>query len=187
MKKIFFSLVFTCFALLTFAQQKTENCPFGGRENCTGYCGRFTDENKDSYCDYSKLNEQTKNVEADKAKDEKARAEKHKGKHDGDKKCCKALDGKCKENNGDCMKKGPCSNPKCTNKPSEEKSCCNKEMKAEKKDCCKKDADKKCAKQETEKKSCCKEGEKAEKKDCCKKDADKKCEKKDCKHKSESK
>ena len=28
-------------------------CPFGGKENCKGECGRFIDENGDGYCDSS--------------------------------------------------------------------------------------------------------------------------------------
>lgn len=28
-------------------------CPFGGKENCKGECGRFIDENGDGYCDNS--------------------------------------------------------------------------------------------------------------------------------------
>ncbi len=57
MKKILlFAATLFFVALNSFAQvQHPENCPFGGRENCTGYCGQFTDENGDGYCDYSIL------------------------------------------------------------------------------------------------------------------------------------
>ncbi len=80
-KKFLTLFVAIMFGVTLFAQQKIENCPFKGRENCTGYCGRFTDENKDGYCDYSKLTD-SKNLQADKEKDAKAKAEKkHHHKH----------------------------------------------------------------------------------------------------------
>ncbi len=56
MKYILSLTVFIILSFVCFAQQDTEQCPFGGRENCTGYCGLFTDGNKDGYCDYSLLN-----------------------------------------------------------------------------------------------------------------------------------
>lgn len=51
MKKIFFLAVFVAAFLLSSAQ--VEQCPMGGRENCTGYCGAFNDNNGDGYCDFS--------------------------------------------------------------------------------------------------------------------------------------
>lgn len=56
MKNFCCLVVFSLISFIGFAQQDTEQCPFGGRENCTGYCGLFTDGNKDGYCDYSLLN-----------------------------------------------------------------------------------------------------------------------------------
>lgn len=41
-----------CFALFSFAFLSLEaQCPFGEKYNCLGECGRFTDENEDSFCD----------------------------------------------------------------------------------------------------------------------------------------
>lgn len=51
MKKIFCLAVFVAAFLLSFAQ--VEQCPMGGRENCTGYCGAFNDNNGDGFCDFS--------------------------------------------------------------------------------------------------------------------------------------
>lgn len=56
MKNFCCLVVFSLISFIGFAQQDTEQCPFGGRENCTGYCGLFTDGNKDGYCDYALLN-----------------------------------------------------------------------------------------------------------------------------------
>ena len=57
MKKKFFFIIWSSLATIVgYCQiQQPENCPFGGRENCTGYCGQFTDKNNDGYCDYSRL------------------------------------------------------------------------------------------------------------------------------------
>ena len=58
------------FSFISLAQQDTEKCPFGGRENCTGYCGLFKDGNNDGYCDYALLNTQKdKNKQTNKDKD----------------------------------------------------------------------------------------------------------------------
>ena len=195
MKKLALLVVFTALmGLVAFSQQDNSKCPFGGRENCKGQCGHFTDENKDSYCDYAKLNEKTKDIVTDTEK-------KHCGKHDKDacdhkdkkdKKCCKALDNKCKENNGECTKKGGCSTPECTN--NKDKKHCDKEMKSCDKD--KKHCDKEMKSCDKDKKHCDKEMKSCDKdkKSCDKEkkehscDKDKKCEgdkKHDCKHKNE--
>ena len=78
-KKIFTLAIATLFCVTLFAQQKTENCPFGGRENCTGYCGRFVDENNDKYCDYSKLTDTT-NI--DKSAKQESTTKNKKGNHE---------------------------------------------------------------------------------------------------------
>lgn len=67
--KLFILLVASLFVLNLFAQeQHPENCPFGGREDCTGYCGNFTDENGDGFCDYAILTKQTKKETKDTVK-----------------------------------------------------------------------------------------------------------------------
>lgn len=126
----------TLFSITLFAQQKTENCPRGGQENCTGICGRFTDENKDGYCDYSKLTS-SKNLETDKARDEKIKAEK-KQRHQANN--VQKEEHKCKHGEGNCKK------------AEGEKSCCKNKQATENKQCSK--DDKKCA---GEKKDCCKD------------------------------
>lgn len=56
MKKIVSIAVFMAgFWFFSQAQQKPENCPFGGKTDCTGECGRFNDHNNDSYCDFARL------------------------------------------------------------------------------------------------------------------------------------
>lgn len=78
MKKTFFIAIFmVAFSFISSAQQNTEQCPLGGRENCTGYCGLFTDGNKDGYCDYALLNLKTdKNRQTNKENDTKQSTEK---------------------------------------------------------------------------------------------------------------
>lgn len=53
--------------LLVFAGGLHAQCPFGGKVNCQGACGRFTDENGDGYCDFAILenvkNETKKNTD----------------------------------------------------------------------------------------------------------------------------
>lgn len=195
MKKLALLVVCTFIGLIAFAQQNTSKCPFGGRENCTGYCGHFTDENKDSYCDYSKLNEKTKDIAKDTVKTHCNKHDKGACEHKDtkDKKCCKALNNKCKENNGDCTKKGACSTPECTNNKDkkvcdkDKKECCKKEMKdkkacdKEKKECCKKEMkDKKACNKD--KKECCKK-EMKDKKACDKEKEHCKDKKENCEHK----
>ncbi|MBR1770147.1 MAG: hypothetical protein IJ748_06800 [Bacteroidales bacterium] len=63
-KFLFFILALFSFTLIV-AQQQTENCPFGGRENCTGYCGLFTDGNGDGFCDYALLTGEKKTEKQD--------------------------------------------------------------------------------------------------------------------------
>lgn len=64
MKKILLLTIAGLFVVLNAysQEQHPENCPFGGREDCTGYCGQFTDENGDGFCDYAIL---TKNKSSD--------------------------------------------------------------------------------------------------------------------------
>lgn len=63
MKRLLFLCICLFAFVFTYAQQDTSQCPFGGRENCTGYCGLFTDNNADGYCDYSLLTNQNKEQE----------------------------------------------------------------------------------------------------------------------------
>jgi hypothetical protein len=49
LKKMFYTLVFGMLFLMPFTLQA--QCPFGEKINCTGECGRFFDENGDSFCD----------------------------------------------------------------------------------------------------------------------------------------
>lgn len=48
-KKMFFVLGIALFFLMPFSIQA--QCPFGEKYNCLGECGRFYDENGDSFCD----------------------------------------------------------------------------------------------------------------------------------------
>jgi cation transport ATPase len=48
-KKMLFVLGITLFFLMPFSIQA--QCPFGEKYNCLGECGRFYDENGDSFCD----------------------------------------------------------------------------------------------------------------------------------------
>lgn len=63
MKRLLFLCICLFAFVFTYAQQDTSQCPFGGREDCTGYCGLFTDNNADGYCDYSLLTNQNKEQE----------------------------------------------------------------------------------------------------------------------------
>jgi hypothetical protein len=49
LKKMFYALAFGMLFLMPFTLQA--QCPFGEKVNCTGECGRFYDENGDSFCD----------------------------------------------------------------------------------------------------------------------------------------
>lgn len=49
LKKMFYTLAFGMLFLMPFTLQA--QCPFGEKVNCTGECGRFFDENGDSFCD----------------------------------------------------------------------------------------------------------------------------------------
>jgi hypothetical protein len=49
LKKMFYALAFGMLFLMPFTLQA--QCPFGEKINCTGECGRFFDENGDSFCD----------------------------------------------------------------------------------------------------------------------------------------
>mgnify|MGYP003417362301 FL=1 len=50
-KKMFFVLGITLFFLMPFSIHA--QCPFGEKYNCLGECGKFYDENGDSFCDNS--------------------------------------------------------------------------------------------------------------------------------------
>lgn len=50
-KKMFFVFGIALFFLMPFSIQA--QCPFGEKYNCLGECGRFYDENGDSFCDNS--------------------------------------------------------------------------------------------------------------------------------------
>lgn len=58
-------LVF-CFVLCSLVLQA--QCPFGGKVNCHGECGRFTDENSDGLCDFGKIEKATPEVKKDSTK-----------------------------------------------------------------------------------------------------------------------
>lgn len=51
MKKVIFMIVILASFNLSFANEK---CPFD-QVNCTGQCGRYSDENNDRYCDHGEL------------------------------------------------------------------------------------------------------------------------------------
>lgn len=51
LKKMFFVFGIALFFLMPFSIQA--QCPFGEKYNCLGECGRFYDENGDSFCDNS--------------------------------------------------------------------------------------------------------------------------------------
>ncbi len=52
--------------MIGFSGSLQAQCPFGDKVNCLGECGRFTDENSDTFCDYSKVEStQTAAVEED--------------------------------------------------------------------------------------------------------------------------
>jgi len=70
MKRFFVLLLISLFFSVAYCQQEPEKCPFGGREDCTGYCGLFTDENEDGFCDYSILTNQ-KNEQEEKKEETK--------------------------------------------------------------------------------------------------------------------
>lgn len=55
-----------CFVLCSLALEA--QCPFGGKVNCHGECGRFTDENGDGLCDFGKIEKTTPEVKKDSTK-----------------------------------------------------------------------------------------------------------------------
>lgn len=61
MKKL---IVFASVFLLSIfvVEEVKAQCPFGGKVNCEGECGRFTDDNSDGFCDFGAL-EKAKEVE----------------------------------------------------------------------------------------------------------------------------
>ncbi|MGM9819790.1 MAG: DUF4405 domain-containing protein [Candidatus Onthomorpha sp.] len=54
MKK-FLSLALIMASMFLISQTAQAQCPFGGKVNCKGECGRFTDDNADGYCDFAIL------------------------------------------------------------------------------------------------------------------------------------
>ena len=78
--KTFLSIGLSMLCLLVFASGLHAQCPFGGKVNCQGACGRFTDENGDGYCDFAIL-ENVKNEtkkDADESPKEKIESPKEK-------------------------------------------------------------------------------------------------------------
>ncbi len=62
-KSFLLLLLFVIVSISATAQeQHPENCPLGGRVDCKGYCGLFTDEDGDGFCDYAILSKQQKNT-----------------------------------------------------------------------------------------------------------------------------
>ncbi len=55
-------IVLIC-CLLGLSSALEAQCPFGDKVNCLGECGRFTDENGDSFCDFSKVEAAQPSVE----------------------------------------------------------------------------------------------------------------------------
>ncbi|MCQ2327452.1 MAG: hypothetical protein MJZ71_07810 [Bacteroidales bacterium] len=147
-KKVFLLVASMIFTLACFAQQQTDKCPMGGRVDCTGFCGTFTDKNSDGFCDYSKLS--GKKAECSKKEGE------HKHCGQCDKKQAETKEHACKHEAGKeqhaCKNEGKCE--KHADKKAAEKACCDKEKKAEhackhEGKACDKHADKKAEK------SCC--------------------------------
>lgn len=59
MKKLLFIVVAIATTMVVYSQeQHPENCPLGGRDDCTGYCGEFNDNNGDGFCDFATLSSQ---------------------------------------------------------------------------------------------------------------------------------
>lgn len=54
MKKLL-SLALIMASMFLISQTAQAQCPFGGKVNCKGECGRFTDDNADGYCDFAIL------------------------------------------------------------------------------------------------------------------------------------
>lgn len=76
-------LLIFCFVLCSLVLEA--QCPFGGKVNCHGECGRFTDENGDGLCDFGKIETTTPAPKQDSAKtantsERKPKAEQAKGK-----------------------------------------------------------------------------------------------------------
>lgn len=143
-KNILTLMIATVFSITLFAQQKTENCPLGGRENCTGFCGNFTDANKDGYCDYSKLKD-NKDLKSDQPKslEDKTAQKPHKCTKGADKcvkNACKKCDKKANSAEHKCCKDAA----KCSNNAKNAEHKCKKELKNCAKDL--KNTDHKCNK-----------------------------------------
>lgn len=63
MKRLLFLIICLFSFSFIYAQQDTSQCPFGGRVDCTGFCGLFTDNDGDGFCDYSLLTTQNEEKE----------------------------------------------------------------------------------------------------------------------------
>ena len=66
MKK-FLSIAMILASMFLISQTLQAQCPFGGKVNCKGECGRFTDENADGYCDFAVLEQSEPAPQAEEA------------------------------------------------------------------------------------------------------------------------
>ncbi|MDR2868741.1 MAG: DUF4405 domain-containing protein [Bacteroidales bacterium] len=58
MKKFIYTAVILTITLFSVSAQNSNiSCPYGGREDCTGYCGLFVDEDGDGFCDYGTVSQ----------------------------------------------------------------------------------------------------------------------------------
>ena len=80
--KTFWSIGLSMLCLLVFAGGLHAQCPFGGKVNCQGACGRFTDENGDGYCDFTILENVKNETPKDADETPKEKIETAKGKNE---------------------------------------------------------------------------------------------------------
>ena len=80
--KTFWSIGLSMLCLLVFAGGLHAQCPFGGKVNCQGACGRFTDENGDGYCDFAILENVKNETKKDADETPKEKIETPKGKNE---------------------------------------------------------------------------------------------------------
>lgn len=80
--KTFWSIGLSMLCLLVFAGGLHAQCPFGGKVNCQGACGRFTDENGDGYCDFAILENVKNETPKDADETPKEKIETAKGKNE---------------------------------------------------------------------------------------------------------
>ena len=66
MKKLL-SIAMILASMFLISQTLQAQCPFGGKVNCKGECGRFTDENADGYCDFAVLEQSEPAPQAEEA------------------------------------------------------------------------------------------------------------------------